>query len=102
MGTFVLHFKMNKSVHHMNNHTIYCLARHAGQYLLGLFMLSGLSTANSTAQTLPKDLSQKAATYLYMGQTACSCGQRHRGLYPDDRTEGRLLCGRYPLLYPDA
>ena len=40
MGTFVLHFKMNKSIHHMNNHTIYCLARHAGQYLLGLFMLS--------------------------------------------------------------
>ena len=64
MGTFVLHFKMNKSIHHMNNHTIYCLARHAGQYLLGLFMLSGLSTANSAAQTLPKDLSQKTATYL--------------------------------------
>ena len=48
----------------MNNHTIHCLARYAGQYLLGLFMLSGLSTANSAAQTLPKDLSQKAATYL--------------------------------------
>ena len=48
----------------MNNHTIHCLARYAGQYLLGLFILSGLSTANSAAQTLPKDLSQKAATYL--------------------------------------
>ena len=48
----------------MNNHTISRLAQRAGRYLPSLIVLGFLSTASAAAQSIPKDIQQKAGTYL--------------------------------------